>query len=190
MNQKEKWREWGIEEEKLTDQKILKASVFETPLGDMIAIAEENVLYLLDFDERRNLKEGIKKLASVMKAVIAPGASPILTQIQQEVTAYFEGDLTAFQTPFQLFGTPFQQAVWEELSRIPYGRTRSYQQQSCALGREKAYRAVANANGMNQLAILIPCHRIIRHNGDLGGYGGGISRKKWLLEHESAHNPS
>lgn len=74
--------------------------------------------------------------------------------------------------------------VWQELINIPYGETRSYLNQAKALGKPTSYRAVANANGMNQLAIIVPCHRIINSNGELGGYGGGLHRKEWLIEHE------
>lgn len=81
-------------------------------------------------------------------------------------------------------GSPFQKLVWEELISIPYGQTRTYAEQAAAIGKYKAYRAVANANGANQIAIVIPCHRIINSNGDIGGYGGGITRKQWLINHE------
>lgn len=166
----------------------LESRWFETPLGPMIAIANQDALYLLEFKERRGLTQELKKLEAITKSKIISesslASSIILNQIQKEIEEYFEGALNEFKTPIHLLGTPFQNCVWEELRRIPYGQTRSYQEQSRSIGREKAYRAVANANGTNQLAIIVPCHRVVRHNGDLGGYGGGISRKKWLLEHE------
>ena len=86
-----------------------------------------------------------------------------------------------------MVGSSFQQTVWKELIKIPYGETRSYAMQSITIGNPKATRAVANANGANQLAIIIPCHRIIRNNGELGGYGGGVHRKKWLIDHEKGN---
>ncbi len=98
--------------------------------------------------------------------------------------AYFKGKLREFNTPIHLMGTSFQAQVWNQLLKIPYGETRSYLEQAKAIKKETAYRAVANANGANQLAIIIPCHRIINNNGKLGGYGGGTEKKKWLLEHE------
>lgn len=101
--------------------------------------------------------------------------------------SYFEGKLKEFKTSLNLLGCPFQKLVWEELISIPYGTIRNYMAQAEAIGKNKAYRGVANANGANQLAIVIPCHRIINSNGDLGGYGGGIARKQWLIEHEKSH---
>lgn len=92
--------------------------------------------------------------------------------------------LHSFTTLLRLLGTPFQKRVWQELLNIPYGETRSYSEIAVSVGRPAAYRAVAQANGANQLAIVVPCHRVINANGDLGGYGGGLSRKEWLLAHE------
>lgn len=110
-----------------------------------------------------------------------------LRSIEQELKKYFEGRLGKFTTPLFLLGSPFQKKVWNELLKIPYGTTRSYAAQAVSMGEPKATRAVANANGANQLAIVIPCHRIINSNGALGGYGGGIARKEWLLQHESKY---
>ena len=98
--------------------------------------------------------------------------------------AYFEGKRQDFKTPLFLLGSPFQKRVWEELMKISPGKTRSYAEIAMAIGKPTAYRAVANANGANQLAIVIPCHRVINSNGELGGYGGGIARKKWLIDLE------
>lgn len=166
---------------------ILKASWLDTKLGPMIAIADENGLYLLEFVDRRGLEREVERLRLRTKAAIIPGATDPIKSITLELESYFEGKLTRFKTPLNLLGSPFQRLIWDELMRIPYGQTRSYMAQSKAIGKATAYRAVANANGANQLAIIIPCHRIINSNGDLGGYGGGITRKKWLLEHEASH---
>ena len=111
----------------------------------------------------------------------------VLRSIESELKAYFEGTLKKFTTPLFLLGSSFQQRVWKELLKIPYGTTRSYAAQAASMGEPKAIRAVANANGANQLAIVIPCHRIINTNGALGGYGGGIARKEWLLKHEAKY---
>jgi O-6-methylguanine DNA methyltransferase len=107
--------------------------------------------------------------------------------IMRELEAYFAGIIQEFKTPlflFSLIGSPFQKRVWEELQKIPRGETRSYAEIAKAIGKPSAFRAVALANGANQIAIVIPCHRVINSNGDLGGYGGGIKRKEWLLKHE------
>lgn len=164
--------------------KMLKASWLDTKLGPMIAIADETSLYLLEFVDRRGLELEVERLRLKTKAAIIPDVTDPIKSIKLELESYFDGKLTQFKTPLHLLGTPFQRLVWDELMRIPYGQTRSYMAQAEAIGKATAYRAVANANGANQLAIVIPCHRIINSNGDLGGYGGGIRRKQWLIEHE------
>lgn len=166
---------------------ILKASWLDTKLGPMIAISDETGLYLLEFVDRRGLEREIERLRIKTKAAILPGITHPIKSIIIELEAYFNGTLKEFKTPRHLLGSPFQRLVWDELMRIPYGTTRSYRSQANAIGKNNAYRAAANANGANQLAIIIPCHRIINSNGDLGGYGGGIMRKKWLIEHEKNH---
>jgi methylated-DNA-[protein]-cysteine S-methyltransferase len=107
-----------------------------------------------------------------------------LTSTKEQLDAYFTKRLTAFTLPFDLEGTPFQKKVWKRLEKIPFGQTRSYQQLAIALGNEKAVRAVGNANGRNPVPVIIPCHRVIKKNGNIGGYGGGIRIKDWLLAHE------
>jgi AraC family transcriptional regulator of adaptative response/methylated-DNA-[protein]-cysteine methyltransferase len=153
----------------------------------MVAISDDVGLYLLEFVDRRGLEREVEKLRRTTGAAILPGTTDPIQSITGELQAYFAGTLRAFQTPLHLLGSPFQRLVWEELMRIPYGQTRSYASQAAAMGKASAYRAVANANGANQLAIVIPCHRIINSNGDVGGYGGGVARKQWLIEHEQRH---
>lgn len=164
--------------------KILKCSWLDTKLGPMIAISDETGLYLLEFVDRRGLEREVERLRIKTKAAIIPGITDPIKSITLELDSYFDGTLTEFKTPLHLLGSPFQRLVWDELMRIPYGQTRSYMAQAEAIGKATAYRAVANANGANQLAIVIPCHRIINSNGDLGGYGGGVTRKQWLIDHE------
>lgn len=168
---------------------VLKADWIDTVLGPMIAIADEHALYLLEFVTRRGLEKEVERLRRRGFAII-PGNTAPIQSITQELAAYFSGTLTEFKTPYRVFGSPFQQEVWQALCKIPYGETKSYLEQAVFLGRPSAYRAVANANGANQLAIIIPCHRIIASDGTLGGYGGGLAVKQWLLEHEKRlHNP-
>jgi AraC family transcriptional regulator of adaptative response/methylated-DNA-[protein]-cysteine methyltransferase len=107
-----------------------------------------------------------------------------ISSIENELTLYFNGKLNKFATTLFFLGLPFQKRVWEELQKIPYGETRSYSDLAKAVKKPTAFRAVAQANGANQFAIIIPCHRVINKNGDLGGYGGGIVRKEWLINHE------
>lgn len=162
----------------------LNAAWFNTPLGPMIAIANEDKLFLLEFFERRNLENGIERLQKHTQARIIAGKTSLISQIETEIAEYFAGNLTEFKTPYQVFGSLFQVQVWQALCQIPYGETRSYAEQAESMGKPSAYRAVANANGANRLAIIVPCHRIITSSGELGGYGGGISRKQELLKLE------
>lgn len=166
---------------------ILKAEWVDTPLGPMIAIADDQRLYLLEFTDRRGLEREVERLREKMKAAIVPGHTQIMDSIKRELAAYFSGTLTKFDTPVFYLGTDFQKTVWNTLKTIPYGETWSYAEMAKCLGNSKAFRAVARANGTNQLAIIIPCHRVIGADGTLTGYAGGLARKKWLLEHERSN---
>jgi len=150
----------------------------------MIAIADEDNLYLLEFVDRRGLEHEIESLRKKLKTAIIPGQTQIIRNIESEITHYFNGKNLEFKTPIHLVGSPFQKSVWEELRNIPLGETRSYLDIAKSLKKPTAFRAVAQANGANQLAIIVPCHRVINTNGELGGYGGGVARKQWLLELE------
>ncbi|MGQ3887396.1 bifunctional transcriptional activator/DNA repair enzyme AdaA [Legionella sp. CNM-1927-20] len=163
---------------------ILYASWLDTKLGSMLAISSDSALYLLEFVDRRGLEREIERLKSKTKACILPGKTSPITSIEKELAEYFTSKLNYFKTPVFFLGTSFQQRVWEELQRIPAGETRTYSDIAKSLGKPSAFRAVAQANGANQLAIIIPCHRVIKENGQLGGYGGGIARKEWLLNLE------
>jgi AraC family transcriptional regulator of adaptative response/methylated-DNA-[protein]-cysteine methyltransferase len=160
----------------------------ETELGTMIAGAVDDGICLLEFSDRRMLNTEYKDLEKYLKTTIIEGENRHLRAIRKQLTEYFEGTRKEFSLPLVTPGTPFQQAVWKELMNIPYGTTRSYQQQSLALARSKSIRAVANANGMNRISIIIPCHRVIGSDGHLTGYGGGLKRKEWLLDHEKKHS--
>lgn len=163
---------------------ILKAAWLDTPLGPMITISDEKALYLLEFVDRRGLEREVERLRIKTKSAIIPGQTHPIDSIKKELNQYFKGTLPEFKTPIIYLGSPFQKSVWDELKRIPWGETRSYSELATAINKPSAFRAVAQANGANQLAIIIPCHRIINSNGDLGGYGGGVVRKNWLIKHE------
>ncbi|MBY0271936.1 MAG: trifunctional transcriptional activator/DNA repair protein Ada/methylated-DNA--[protein]-cysteine S-methyltransferase [Alphaproteobacteria bacterium] len=175
----------GAAPTRLGHRKILKASWLDTRLGPMIAIGDEEALYLLEFVDRRGLEREVERLRRRTRSAILPGITQPIRSIENELNQYFEGHLKEFETPLHLLGSPFQKRVWEELQKIPFGETRSYAELAATIGKPSAFRAVANANGANQFAIVIPCHRVINSNGELGGYGGGLPRKKWLLDHES-----
>lgn len=164
--------------------KVLKAYWLDTQLGSMLAVADEEKLYLLEFVDRRGLEREIERLRQRTKSIILPGKTMPIESIENELNLYFDGKLKVFKTPLYHLGTPFQKRVWGELMKIPFGETRSYSDLAKMIENPSAFRAVARANGANQLAIVIPCHRVINSNGELAGYGGGIARKKWLINHE------
>ena len=162
----------------------LGSAQIETPLGAMLAIGNNEALYLLEFVDCRGLQGEVELIQKKTKCTIVPGYNNSIRSIENELDQYFGGKLADFKTPLILLGSPFQKLVWQELQKIPHGETRSYLQISFGLGKPRAFRAVAQANGANQLAIIIPCHRVINANGALGGYAGGVERKNWLLNHE------
>jgi AraC family transcriptional regulator, regulatory protein of adaptative response / methylated-DNA-[protein]-cysteine methyltransferase len=164
--------------------RALFAAWLDTPLGPMTAIADERALYLLEFVDRRGLEREIERLRQRQKAGIAPGRTAPIVQIEAELKEYFAGRSMTFKTPIARSGSPFQNAVWDALLTIPPGETWSYAELARKVDRPKAMRAAGTANGANQLAIVIPCHRVINANGELGGYAGGLPRKRWLLDHE------
>lgn len=155
-----------------------------TPLGPMIACATDDALCLLEFADRRMVEGQMKQVEHRLNCVLVPGDNKILDQLAVELDAYFAGDLTEFTIGLNVPGTPFQEEVWKELQQIPYGTTLSYGELAKKLGRPTAFRAVANANGDNRVAIIIPCHRVIGSDGKLTGYGGGLWRKQRLLDLE------
>lgn len=126
----------------------------------------------------------MKGVQKYFETVCAPGSNDLIEQCELELEEYFEGERETFSVPVQAPGSDFQQAVGKQLRQIPYGHTTSYENIANEIGRANASRAVGTANGDNRLAILIPCHRVIRGDGSISGYGGGVWRKKWLLEHE------
>ena len=162
----------------------LKASCLETPLGTMIAIADEKSLYALEFADHGRLNRNINQLKQKHKSDISCGSNETLALIEKELSLYFQKKLKQFTTPLAFYGTSFQKFVWDELRNIPFAETRSYLDLAVRVGKPSAYRAVANANGSNRLALIVPCHRVIAADGGLGGYGSGLHRKKWLLSHE------
>ncbi|MED4057298.1 trifunctional transcriptional activator/DNA repair protein Ada/methylated-DNA--[protein]-cysteine S-methyltransferase [Niallia taxi] len=169
---------------KKTSISIIYANIFSTPLGNMISLSDANYLYLLEFTDRRGLEREIEKLRVKQNARILPGNTDVHTSLVHQLNLYYSNKLFQFSIPILKSGTPFQMKVWDILSSIPTGQTMSYQDIASKLGDKNLVRAVGNANGANQIAIIIPCHRVINTNGELGGYGGGIERKKYLLELE------
>jgi AraC family transcriptional regulator, regulatory protein of adaptative response / methylated-DNA-[protein]-cysteine methyltransferase len=164
----------------------LQARWIDTPLGAMLALADQDGLHMLEFVDRRGLENEIAKLRKQTKSIIIPGKNAILEETSAELNNYFEGKSAHFNIPLVVKGSAFEHEVWTLLQQIPPGETWSYGQLAAKLGQPAATRAVGNANGRNILALVIPCHRVIRTDGSLSGYGGGVWRKKWLLEHEQS----
>jgi AraC family transcriptional regulator of adaptative response/methylated-DNA-[protein]-cysteine methyltransferase len=169
---------------------LLAATWIETPLGPMLAVAGDGGLELLEFVDRRALETELRALRVRLGSAIVPGEHPILTRAADQLREYFAGTRRDFDIPLNQHGSPFQRAAWNALREIPYGETRSYTEMARRVGSPGAVRAIGRVNGQNQLAIVVPCHRVIRADGSLCGYGGGKWRKQWLLDHERRHAAS
>jgi len=149
-------------------------AVVPSPIGDLLLTSDGDALTGLHMDPG----EGF---------TIDPNwedGDDVLTRAADQLRAYFAGELKTFDVPLALAGTPFQQRVWRELRRVPYGQTISYRELARRVGNPQASRAVGAANGQNPVAVIVPCHRVIASDGTLGGFGGGLERKEWLLNHE------
>lgn len=156
----------------------------ETPLGEMIACATNKGICLLEFNNRKNIEGQFQKTEKELNSIIVEEDNIHFDLLKKELAAYFKRELNQFTVPLDLIGTEFQKKVWQALLTIPYGKTVSYLQQSEVMGNPLSIRAVANANGMNKIAIIVPCHRVIGSNGKLTGYAGGLERKRFLLNLE------
>jgi len=175
----------GMAPSAFTGNELLRADWFDTPLGPMIAVADRRHLLLLEFFERKSLARELKALQKAARGSIGIGRFAPIDQIEAEMAGFIAGERRVFKTPLAPIGTEFSKSVWDQLRAIPVGETRSYGDVARAIGRPSATRAVARANGANPIAIVVPCHRVIGADGSLTGYGGGIWRKRWLIEHEA-----
>lgn len=162
-------------------EEVATAAWIRTPLGPMIAAATSRGVCLLEFTDRRMLEAQLETLGRRLKLPLVPGEHPLLAQLERELAEYFAGRRRGFDVALHVGGSPFQERVWSELLKIPFGETRSYQDVARKVGSPEAVRAVGTANGMNRIAIVIPCHRVVNKGGKLGGYGGGLWRKQKLL---------
>ena len=165
----------------LSRDAMLRASWITTPLGDMIAVSSATHLHLLEFIDRRALAAELQKLQALTPQGIGLGRFAPTEQAEVELSAYFAGQSARFETPLAFQGSAFSRDVWHALRRIPPGETRSYSEIAREIGNPAATRAVARANGANQIALMVPCHRVIGVDGSLTGYGGGLWRKQRLI---------
>ncbi|MFH1891073.1 MAG: methylated-DNA--[protein]-cysteine S-methyltransferase [Candidatus Zixiibacteriota bacterium] len=156
-----------------------------SPLGDMIAGATDNGVCFLEWHDRGGVERIKKRVEKRYRLPLTPGNNSHLDELEEEVTRYFDGKLKEFSVALDIKGTPFERSTWDQLLAIPYGKTRSYGEMADLLGKPRASRAVGRANGANYISIVVPCHRAIETNGGLGGYGGGIQRKRYLLDLEA-----
>ena len=177
---------FGVSPKNSKNQKVIDLKRIETPLGTMYAAATDEGICMLEFTDRKMLETELKHLSKSLNANIIQGENSHFKILEEQLTEYFEGKRKEFTVPLHFVGSDFQKSVWEILMKIPFGETWSYAKQSEILGDSKKVRAVANANGMNKISILVPCHRVIGSDGNLTGYGGGIWRKQKLLELEGA----
>jgi AraC family transcriptional regulator, regulatory protein of adaptative response / methylated-DNA-[protein]-cysteine methyltransferase len=168
----------------------LFAERIDTPLGPMLAIADDEGLRLLEFVDRRAMERELSILRRRLQTNVVPGEHQHLAAVRGQLKNYFSGKTLDFDVPLAPVGSEFQLRAWKILRSIPVGETRSYSWMAEQLGDVKMRRAVGRANGDNMICIIIPCHRVIRADGSLCGYGGGLWRKKWLLEHERRYGRS
>lgn len=168
----------------------IKTARLETPLGAVVAGANDDGVCLLEFADRRAFARQVASLCRRMRAVVVPGSHHHLDQLAVELNEYFDGHRRSFEVPLVTPGSTFQCRVWAALRAIPYGRSVTYLDLARAIGSNGSQRAVGRANGENRIAIVIPCHRVIRSDGSLCGYGGGVWRKRRLLDLEQTHGAS
>jgi AraC family transcriptional regulator, regulatory protein of adaptative response / methylated-DNA-[protein]-cysteine methyltransferase len=177
-------RQFGSTPGKAADADFIRLGWIETPIGPMIAGAMEAGLCLLEFTDRRMLEAQFETLRSRFGMALIPTECPLFDRLRKELAEYFAGERKTFTVPLVMKGSEFQEKTWRGLLELPYGRTKSYAELARDIGADNASRAVGHANGLNRIAILVPCHRVITADGELGGYGGGLWRKKALLELE------
>lgn len=174
----------GEAPQRLRGKPLLKADWIETAIGPMLAIVCAHALHLLEFAERQALPTEIRRLRERNNCGIVMGRTTVTDRIEQELSDYFAGRSGVFTTPLAEQGTPFERLVWQGLREIPLGQRVTYSQLAERIGRPAAVRAAGRANGANPIAVVVPCHRVVGADGSLTGYGGGLWRKQWLLEHE------
>ncbi len=178
----------GFSPIKSTQNQMIMITRILTPLGPMLAGATDEGICLLEFVDRRMIETQINRLKKLFNAELIPGSNRHFNELNKQIKEYFDRKRKEFTIPLAIAGTAFQKQVWSALQAIPYGETRSYKEQAEIIGNPKAIRAVARANGDNRISIIIPCHRVIGANGELVGYGGGLWRKRYLLNLEAGNS--
>lgn len=162
------------------------ARQLQLPCGKLLIASYGDELCLCDWLNNPRHERNVRRLENTLGSRLIVGNSHVLSQLEKQLGEYFMGSRCRFDIPMLLVGTPFQQTVWQYLAQIPFGQTVSYAQEAEVLGCPAAVRAVAQANAANPLSIVLPCHRVVGSNGQLGGYAGGVGAKQYLLQHEKA----
>jgi AraC family transcriptional regulator of adaptative response/methylated-DNA-[protein]-cysteine methyltransferase len=165
--------------------RAIVTTMIDTPLGPVLAGATDDGICLAEFTDRRMLPTQLDTLRRRLRRPIVAGSHPHLDRLRAQLAEYYGGMRRDFDLPLVAPGSPFQQLTWAELGRIAPGTTVSYAELAQRVGRPMAQRAVGTANGANRIAVVIPCHRVVRKSGETGNYGGGRWRKEWLLAHEA-----
>jgi len=163
------------------NNKTIYTSLIKTPIKTMFAASFKQKLILFTPYNKSVVQKRLKELQKILKVDKIEEDEKQFSKLILELDEYFSNKRKEFTIEFETFGTPFQKKCWEALLKIPYGKTINYEEEATNIGNKKAFRAVANANGKNDLSIIIPCHRVVRKNGHLGGYTGGVEIKEFLL---------
>lgn len=162
----------------------LKEIKIETPLGDMLAVAHDDALVLLEFFDNENIEKDLEQIEEFFETQIEEGENLPLKQVRAELEDYFKHPFASFKTPIEFIGTDFQKEVWSTIQTILAGQTMSYSEIAERINNPNAVRAVGNALNANKISIIVPCHRVLTKDLDFGGYNSGQNRKSWLLQHE------
>jgi AraC family transcriptional regulator of adaptative response/methylated-DNA-[protein]-cysteine methyltransferase len=183
-------RAFGKSPGKASGADCLRVALLDTPMGPMLAAVSNTAVCQLEFADRRGLEKSYAEMRRRFALPVVPGANAVMNQLKTELDEYFQGQRREFTVPLALHGTKFQESTWRALQRVPYGQTASYEAIARSIKSPTAVRAVARANGTNRLYPLVPCHRVIAKDGSLSGYGGGVWRKRLLLEMEKKGVPA
>jgi O-6-methylguanine DNA methyltransferase len=177
-------RLFGRAQASASDRAVIHLDWLHTPVGPLLLGATARAVCLLEFSSPRRIERQVASLGRAFGAQFVPGTNEVLATLRSQLGEYFAGTRREFDVPLDHRGTPFQQRVWQALLEIPYGETRSYLDIARRVGDEQASRAVGTANGSNRIAVVVPCHRVVNSSGALGGYGGGLQCKQYLLDIE------
>lgn len=172
----------------IASTELLVTKTVKTPIGEMTAVATNKGICVLEFSDRNELEKELNELTKKLGCLLKKGTNEHLNELTIQLKEYFSGKRNSFKLKLDFVGTPFQKTVWRSLLKIPFAKTISYKEQAESINQPKSIRAMAHTNGKNKISIIVPCHRVIGSNGSLTGYGGGLWRKKYLINMERKYN--